>query len=275
MLTESTPGEGLTLPFGRAWSVSAAALFDRCPGAAAQRYGPDRVKLDDHEFDPYRKRGLVLHDALSAAFTTARDDAECGEGLAGAPMLRHWGAARRELGKAWERHRMPSDPDEAQTCVDLLRTNLEVLREPARGAILAIEQLREHTTGDGVLIRYIPDYLEWVAPGVLLVRDWKSGKVDPDEVKRHRQLYCYAAWLAHELGRQVREIRIELWALRDGRGYWATARPEKAALHADWVAARALDAAHTDLAEVEYRPGKFCSGCYFRKRCPALGGRYT
>jgi PD-(D/E)XK nuclease superfamily len=263
------------------FSVSAADAYLRCPRQhrlrrehedarrAAREAGLPDPGADELVLDVARRRGRVLHAAIAAALTAARIETDNrGMRLGGARLDRYWAPARRALGVAWEAERMPSDHGEADLCLSMLRATLAAVEAPAAGVTHSIEQPRTHCTASGVQIRYVPDWVRWTGRRRLCVTDWKTGRIETDDVNRHQQLHAYAAWLAAELGQAVTSMEIELFAMRDGRAYRIAVDPARAARAADRVERVALRA----LADTEFAPapGPHCGACWFRLGCPAV-----
>lgn len=258
-------------PPERAWSISAADLYRRCPRRWSYRYGPHRVPARTGAGVPLHKaQGIVLHGALAAAYRAA--DAELSDtpgGLAGARMDRYWAAARAELGRTWTTSGMPDDPNVARETVALLRGALAGLEVPARGALYAIERRVTHRTPGGVLVVAYPDLAMWVRPGVLRVRDWKTGAVTMLDVLTSQQLPVYAFLLA-DADPTVRDVEIELHSIRHGVAH--THRPTEAEV-VEAVTRLETTAGQADADDqCEPRPGPACVDCPFLRICPAHEG---
>lgn len=256
-------------------SSSAVDSYDLCPLQWGVRYGPQRELRRGHgqptdSLDVSRRRGRVVHEGVCTALRCAeRELAELGTPIPGT-LRRYYKPARVALGQAWLAEKMPSDPAEGQLVTDLFERTLDAVTIPRPGSIYGIEARYEHTTPSGVKIVFGPDFSYWVRPGVLRIVDWKSGKIDPADVPRHPQLLRYAVWMAQR-DPSIRDIEIELFAMRDGVGHVAPvdpARAAKAAARFDRIAWQAA----TD-PEPQANVGPHCNGCRFRLVCPALRAR--
>jgi len=257
------------------FSSSAADDYAACPRRWSYRRGPHRGEAaavaaggPPRGYALAGRRGRVLHQAIAAALCAARDElAPRRTPLAGSTLARYWAPARTALGQAWVREQMPDDPDEARLCTDLLARTLAAVPLPRPGVIRSIEEPREHVTAEGVAVRYVIDYAWWPDRHTLHITDWKSGAaVDLARVGHHRQLLRYAVWEAEQDPR-IRQVEIELFALRQARGQTARVNPERAAR----AAARfdALAAAAAADPDPQPRPGRVCGTCPFTRVCPA------
>lgn len=262
--------ENLLMPNGHPWSTSAADAYDRCPLAFSMRYGAHRITLTTPTHgDVAQRRGRVLHAALAVALEHAQIELRRNRAPIPGKLRRYYGPARRALGQAWVDEGMPSDSAEAARVVDMFERALDEVDIPLPGALHGIEERREHITRGGIPVVFIPDVTWWVVRerGVLRVRDWKSGKISEDDVPRHQQLLRYAGWLI-EADPTITDVEIELYSLREAKGYVVRADPAmvtRATARFDRIVGRAL-------ADREMAPkvGPHCSGCWFQTQCPAF-----
>lgn len=258
----------------RTWSPSQADTAERCMLQWSMRYGPlrpDGPRVQSPGDDVARRRGKVLHTALQAALQAATDElATRWSPLTGAHLDRYWRPARVALGQAWLDEQMPSDSGEGQMTTELLRTTLAAVPVPRPGAMHSIEQERTFTLPSGIVVHYVADWTWWEGPGALVVVDWKSGRVEPDEITRHRQLHAYAAWL-RRADPTITSVRIELFSMRKGEGYSLVVDPDRAERIAGRIERLAV-AAH-EAREHAPTTGPHCVGCFARPRCPAVGIR--
>ncbi len=255
-------------PPERVWSISAADLYRRCPQWWSYRYGPHRVPARGGAGVPLHKaQGIVLHGALAAAYRAADAELEATPGgLAGARMDRYWAAARAELGRTWTASGMPGDPNVARETVALLRGALAGLDVPARGALYAIERKITHRTPAGVPVVAYPDLTMWARPGVLRIRDWKTGAVTMADVLASQQLPVYAFLLA-DADPEVVDVEIELYSIRHGVSHVHPPTEAEVAEAVVRLEDTALKANADDQCEPD--PGPACVGCPFIRICPA------
>jgi hypothetical protein len=257
-------------------SSSAADRYAMCPLNWSLRYGPGRHGADredataDAVGDLNRRRGNVLHAGMQAACERARAELDAlGTPLPGATLYRYWPAARRALGRAWDRERMPSDPSEADYTTDLLVRTLEAVPVPPPGTIDSIERERHLTTPGGVSVVFKIDYAWRPRPGALRIVDWKSGRVTPRDVRRNQQLLRYAGW-SMLLDPTITAVEIELFSMRAGRGHVEPADPQRIA-KALALFDRLARAAAAD-PDPQPTPGRHCVTCSHRRACPAVAG---
>lgn len=217
----------LLMPNGRAWSSSSVDAYIRCPTAWWARYGPREASAAPAHLDGVaRRRGRVLHTALCEALRHADIELRRTRAPINGTLRRYYTPARRALGLAWVQEGMPSDSDEAARVVDMFERALDEITIPRPGTLHGIERQHEHVTRGGVPVVFIPDVTWWVTRGrVLRVRDYKSGKIDEADVPRHQQLLRYAGWLG-EADPRITAFEIELYSLREARGYMVPADPE-------------------------------------------------
>lgn len=253
------------------WSVSAAHTYQTCPLQWSYRYGPHKQPHTPEAPSVHRLRGRVLHEALAAAYQAADTElADTPGGLLPGTMTRYHRAARAALGVAWETHRMPSDSAEALECLQLLADVLDALPIPARGAIYAVEHRIRTRTAGGLLVVLVPDLVLRTGDGMIKVRDYKTGRVDPTAVALSQQLLIYAGLLA-ELDPTITGVEIELYSLRSATGHVVPADPRQVADAIDRLERTAATAtADTDPAP---RPGGHCASCPFQQVCPAMERR--
>lgn len=273
VVTVPTPDPGAE---PRRWSHSAVEKAIACPLQWGYRHGPLRTQAPTPPpastgGDMARLRGILIHDALAAALRAARDDDHhTAPTRVGAPMLRYWDTAFAALGTAWEHHAMPSIPAEAEQLVDMLRYALTVTPIPHPARVFTIEDERDWHTPAGRPLRFVVDYATWLPSGRLSLVDWKTGRDDPDEVGRNRQMLRYGLWVAESAGIDPALIDLELVNVRTRRSKRVpldVARARRAVARIDAVADVVENA-----ATLAATPGPHCTMCDARATCPVAFG---
>ncbi|MBC8094035.1 MAG: PD-(D/E)XK nuclease family protein, partial [Pseudonocardia sp.] len=185
-------------------------------------------------------------------------------------MHRHWLAARRALGLAWNVHAMPASSAEANIAVGLLTSVLHAQPLPRPGEIVAVERTFTATTAGGLPVQVRPDLVlrpvsRSGVPGPrVTVVDWKMGQVAKLSAARNDQLLTYVAVLAAQLS-GVREFVMELRSIRDGDAVSAIASPDDVAAAVLTMEATAVET--EAMVKIRARPGEHCMSCPFRAMC--------
>ncbi len=265
----ATPPPTLAAAERHPWSATLAAAYRDCPA----KYGFQRARAPRVPATLDQRRGRVLHEALSAAYRAAQTEGR--DNVLNYPiedtMYRHYLAARRALGAAWEAEQMPRSSAEANDAVEVISALLHSLPLPRPGEILAVEQTFHGVTSGGIAMQIRPDLVlrkvnRSGLPGPrITVVDWKSGAVEKEAPARTPQLLTYVAVLA-DLNRTVREFVVRLHSIRKRHHAEALADPDRVAGTVLALESTAVDAA----ADTRFgaRPGEQCMGCAFRGICP-------